>query len=286
MAANPNFGEIGERLRRSTVSISSQQRGQSGNGSGVIWEPEGLIVTNAHVVRGENLTAELWNGERLPAQLIAIDPRRDVATLRVEATGLPAVETAKAQTLRAGELVIAVGNPLGFAGALSTGVVHRVAPFQGMGAQTWVQADVRLAPGNSGGPLADAEGRVVGINTAIAAGLGLAVPTEAVQRFIRLGPESVSLGVSIHATRMRLDRRDAVGYVVLEVTPGSAADKASLLPGDVLIGTAERWFDRPQDLGNLLESGVPSIRLRFLRGEKTRWREVVVQLRQPQREAA
>ncbi len=286
MAANPNFGEIGERLRRSTVSISSQQRGQSGNGSGVIWEPEGLIVTNAHVVRGENLTAELWNGERLPAQLIAIDPRRDVATLRVEATGLPAVETAKAQTLRAGELVIAVGNPLGFAGALSTGVVHRVAPFAGMGTQTWVQADVRLAPGNSGGPLADAEGRVVGINTAIAAGLGLAVPTEAVRRFIRLGPESVSLGVSIHATRMRLDRRDAVGYVVLEVTPGSAADKASLLPGDVLIGTAERWFDRPQDLGNLLESGVPSIRLRFLRGEKTRWREVVVQLRQPQREAA
>ncbi len=286
MAANPNFGEIGERLRRSTVSISSQQRGQSGNGSGVIWEPEGLIVTNAHVVRGENLTAELWNGERLPAQLIAIDPRRDVATLRVEATGLPAVETANAQTLRAGELVIAVGNPLGFAGALSTGVVHRVAPFQGMGTQTWVQADVRLAPGNSGGPLADAEGRVVGINTAIAAGLGLAVPTEAVRRFIRVGPESVSLGVTIHATRMRLDRRDAVGYVVLEVTPGSAADKASLLPGDVLIGTAERWFDRPQDLGNLLESGVPTVKLRFLRGEKSRWREVMVQLRHPQREAA
>jgi len=284
--ANPSFGEVGERLRRSTVSISSQQRGQSGNGSGVIWSEDGLIVTNAHVVRGETLRVELWDGRRLPAELLKIDPRRDVATLRIEAQSLPAVETANSANLRAGELVIAVGNPLGFAGALSTGVVHRVAPFQGMGTQTWVQADVRLAPGNSGGPLADAEGRMVGINTAIASGLGLAVPTEAVRRFVKLGPESVSLGVTIHTTRMKLDGRAAVGYVVLEVTPASPADRASLMPGDVLIGTAERWFYQPQDLGILLDSGVASVRLRFLRGERSRWREVMVQLRTPRQEAA
>lgn len=286
MAANPNFGEIGERLRRSTVSIFSAQRGQAGSGSGVIWTGDGLIVTNAHVVRGEQLTVQLWDGRRLPAQLLKIDPKRDVATLRVESTNLPAVVTANAQDLRAGELVIAVGNPLGFHGALSTGVVHRVAPFRGMGQFSWVQADVRLAPGNSGGPLADAQGRVVGINTAIASGLGLAVPTEAVRRFIKMGPESVSLGVSIHATRMRIDGRAAMGYVVLEVTPGSAADQASLMPGDVLIGTAERWFAHAQDLGVLLESGVPSMVLRFLRGERSRWREVTIQLRQPRQEAA
>ncbi len=294
MAANPNFGQIGERLRRSTVSIFSAHRGQAGNGSGVIWTDDGLIVTNAHVVRGEQMTVQLWDGQRLPAQLLKIDPKRDVATLRVEATNLPAVATANAQDLRAGELVIAVGNPLGFHGALSTGVVHRVAPFPGMGSGmgqfSWVQADVRLAPGNSGGPLADAQGRVVGINTAIAAGLGLAVPTEAVRRFIKMGPESVSLGVTIHSTRMRIDGRAALGYVVLEVTPGSAADQASLMPGDVLIGTGvgtgESWFAQPHDLGALLESGVPSIVLRFLRGERSRWREVTVPLRQPRQEAA
>ena len=286
--AAPNFGEIGERLRRSTVSISSTPAGkQAGNGSGVIWTADGLIVTNAHVVRGEPLSVDLWDGTRLPAQLLNIDPKRDIATLRVEAVDLPAAFNTSAQALRPGELVIAVGNPLGFHGALSTGVVHRVGPFRGMGPIPWVQADVRLAPGNSGGPLADAQGRVVGINTAIAAGgLGLAVPTEAVRRFIRIGPESVSLGVSIHATRMRIDQRASVGYVVLEVTPGSAADRASLLPGDVLIGTPDRWFAHPQDLGTLLDSGLPAVKLRFLRGERSRWREVVVPLPQPQQEAA
>ena len=283
----PDFGQISEGLRRSTVSISSQHA-SGGNGSGVIWSDDGLIVTNAHVIRGTGLSVELWNSTRLPAQLVNIDPKRDLATLRVEAADLPAVRSTNAQDLRSGELVIAVGNPLGFHGALSTGVVHRVAPFRGMGQFSWVQADVRLAPGNSGGPLANASGQVVGINTAVAAGgLGLAVPTEAVRRFIKMGPESVSLGVSIHATRMRLDQSDAVGLVVLEVTPGSAADHASLMPGDVLIGTAERWFSTPDDLGTLLDSGVPSLALRFLRGERRRWREVVVQLRPiPQQVAA
>lgn len=293
MAANPNFGQIGETLRRSTVSIRatsrSAGRGATGSGSGVIWTDDGLIVTNAHVVRGEQLTVQLWDGQELPAQLLKTDPKRDVATLRVEAEGLPAAVTANAQELRAGELVIAVGNPLGFHGALSTGVVHRVAPFAGMGQLSWVQADVRLAPGNSGGPLADARGRVVAINTAIASGLGLAVPTEAVRRFLKMGPEGASLGVSVQATRMRIDGRAALGYVVREVTPGGAADRASLMPGDVLIGTGagtysgtgERWFTQPQDLGVLLDSGAPSIALRFLRGERSRWREVTVRLEQP-----
>ena len=275
--ASPAFGEIGERLRRSTVSITSQNQG--GSGSGVIWTPDGLIVTNAHGVRGEHLRVELWNGQKLPAQIVALDPRRDVATLRVLALDLPAVETAVAQELQPGELVIAVGNPLGFQGALSTGVVHRVGPFRGLGELAWVQANVRLAPGNSGGPLADAQGRVVGINTAVAAGgLGLAVPTEAVRRFIKVGPERASLGVTLHATRMRIDQRPSVGYVVLEVAPGSAAGRASLMPGDVLIGTAERWFTHSHDLGVLLDSGAPTLNLRFLRGERSRWREVTVQL--------
>ena len=166
----PDFGQISEGLRRSTVSIRSQQQGQDSHGSGVIWSDDGLIVTNAHVIRGAALTVDLWNSTRLPAQLVNIDPKRDLATLRVEAADLPAVSSANAQDLRSGELVIAVGNPLGFHGALSTGVVHRVAPFRGMGQFSWVQADVRLAPGNSGGPLANAYGQVVGINTAVAAG--------------------------------------------------------------------------------------------------------------------
>ena len=270
-----NPGEVAERLRRSTVRIHSQ-----GNGSGVIWSSDGTIVTNAHVVRGAGASVELWDGARHEARVVARHPRRDLAIIRSGASGLPAAAIGDANALRPGNLVLAVGNPLGFAGAVSTGTVHGLGPVRGLGNQIWLRANVRLAPGNSGGPLANASGQVVGINTAVAAGgIGLAVPTEAVRRFIKMGPESVSLGVSIHATPMRLDQRDAVGLVVLEVTPGSAADRASLMPGDVLIGTAERWFSTSDDLGVLLDSGMPSLRLRFLRGERRRWREVVVQLR-------
>src|SRR5258706_12605695 len=105
--------------------------------------------------------------------------RRDLASLKIGATGLPAATPGDSSALRVGELVIAVGNPMGFIGALTTGVVHAL-PNR----KRWVAADVRLAPGNSGGPLADAQGCVIGINTMIAGGLALAVPSNVVAEFL------------------------------------------------------------------------------------------------------
>jgi serine protease Do len=181
--ANRDFGEVAERLRRSTVQVSAGGRGA---GSGVIWAADGLIVTNAHVVRSDRPRVELWDGREFEAEVAASDTRRDLASIRIAAGGLPAATAGDSSALRPGELVLAVGNPFGFIGALTTGVVHALGPLRGLGRQTWVQAAVRLAPGNSGGPLADASGRVIGLNTMIAAGgLALAVPSNAVADFLR-----------------------------------------------------------------------------------------------------
>ncbi len=153
------FGEIAEQLRRATVLIHS---GGRGSGSGVIWTSEGMIVTNAHVVSGSNVRVQLWDGREFDAAVTARDPRHDLAALRISADSLPAACLGDSSQLRPGELAIAIGNPLGFVGALTTGVIHAIGPLRALAPQTWVQASVRLAPGNSGGPLADASGHVIG----------------------------------------------------------------------------------------------------------------------------
>lgn len=177
------WAEVAERLRRATVQVFSE--GHRGGGSGVLWGAGGLVVTNAHVARSREALVELWDGSQCRAPVVARDPKRDLAALRI--VGAPAVEVAAvgdSAALRPGELVIAIGSPMGFAGALAVGVVHSIGPVGGMGRQTWIRAALQLAPGNSGGPLANANGEVVGINTAIVNGLGLAVPSNAVRRFL------------------------------------------------------------------------------------------------------
>ena len=171
------FGEIAEQLRRSTVLVFA---GDRGNGSGVIWSADGSIVTNAHVARASQMRVQLWDGREFDAVLVSRDTRRDLAELRISAANLHAAAAADSSQVRPGELAIAIGNPLGFVGALTTGVIQAVGPLRRFGSEPWVQADVRLAPGNSGGPLADARGRVIGINTMVAGRLALAVPSNAV----------------------------------------------------------------------------------------------------------
>ena len=254
------FGEIAERLRRSTVQVFSQ--GQRGSGSGVVWTP-GVILTNSHVARTPELEVELWDGRRLPARVDGRDSRRDLALLRVAAQDLEPVVAGDSDAVRPGELVIAVGNPLGFAGALSTGVVHSTGALPGMGRQNWIRADVQLAPGNSGGPLANAQGQVIGLNTAIVNGLGVAVPSNAAAAFYRRPFRPVPRrGAAAHAVR---------GLQVLEVDPKGAAAAASIREGDLLLGS----FD---DLSDALDSGREVLRLQFLRGNPARVREAFVRI--------
>ncbi|PYT74744.1 MAG: peptidase S1 [Acidobacteria bacterium] len=279
--AIPGFGEIAEQLRRSTVLIHS---GGRGSGSGVIWSSNGLLVTNAHVVRSVRPKVQLWDGREFEAAVQSRDPFRDLAQLRIDARNLPAASAADSSQLRPGELAIAIGNPMGFVGALATGVIHGVGPLRGLGSHSWVQAEVRLAPGNSGGPLADARGRVVGINTMVAGRLALAIPSNAVRDFLSASPSNGRLGVTIHPVFLPrpASRSKSFGLVVLAVQPDSPAALASLLPGDILLGTEEKRFASLEDLARALQGSGPRVlRLEFLRGDYERIRRVTVQLGNP-----
>jgi len=262
------FGEVVERLRRSTVQIKAHR---NGSGSGVIWSRDGRIVTNAHVVEGAQssgaVEVELWDGRGLPGKIVKRNRRRDLAVLQVEASGLPASTPGDSNALRVGELVIAVGNPLGFIGAASTGVVHQVKN------RSWVVSQLRLAPGNSGGPLANARGEVVGINTMIAAGgLAFAIPSQVVNRFLSTPLEEHGvLGVVVRPVR--------VGLIILEVIPDSPADRASLLQGDILLGAGGRRFQAVQDLEIAIHASRGGIlELQFRRGASDNIRTVAAQL--------
>jgi serine protease Do len=175
------LGEIAERLGRATVQVRSGGRSA---GAGVVWLRSGLIITNAHVAAGPSAEVVLADGRAVSARVAARDPRRDLAALNVPHGDLDPALRADARGLRPGELVVALGHPLGVPYAAALGVVHR-APGGGRGPAAWLHADIRLAPGNSGGPLADSAGRVVGINAMIVGGLGIAVPTHVVERFVR-----------------------------------------------------------------------------------------------------
>jgi serine protease Do len=238
--------EIAERLRRVTAQIFA---GDRGCGSGVVWSEDGVVVTNAHVARTAAVTVELSDGRRLPGEVTVRDPRRDLAVLKIDAKGLAAALPGDSEAVRPGEVVLAAGSPLGVAGALSTGIVHSVGTLAGMGRQRWIRANVRLAPGNSGGPLADAAGRVVGINTAIVDRLGVAAPVAGVEALLRRR----SLGVTLQPV--------PAGLAVVEVARDGAAARSSLRPGDILLCSAD-------ELADALESAAAVVRLRFVRANR------------------
>ena len=170
--------------RRSLVEVSG---GTGGSGAGTIWHPDGLIVTNAHVVQNHPLTVTLADGVTLTAQLLAVDATLDLAALAVDSRGLRSIEVGNSRDLQPGQWVLALGHPWRVRGAVAAGVVI------GMGrdwhpapARELVAVNLPLRPGNSGGPLLDARGRLVGINTMITGPeVGLAVPVHVAKVFLR-----------------------------------------------------------------------------------------------------
>jgi serine protease Do len=170
---------VSDALLGSTVRV----RGPAGSsGSGVAWR-DGLVVTSAHVVRHPRLIVELRDGRTHRARLVALDDRRDVAVLEVPGLALPLLEAGDETSVRPGDVVLAVGYPFGHREAVTLGVVHSV-PAADDGGVRRVLADVRLHPGNSGGALADARGRVLGINAMIVGGLAVAVAGREVERVV------------------------------------------------------------------------------------------------------
>src|SRR5262245_9266290 len=234
---------IAEHLRHLTVQVLGRR---SGGGSGVIWRSTGTIITNAHVVRAPSATVTLADGRAFAALVTARDSQHDLAVLTLQASDLPAASIGDSSTLRVGELAFAVGNPLGIVGALTVGIIHALSPADGADGRGWIQADIHLAPGNSGGPLADARGRIIGINSMVAGGLAFAVPSNTVERFLNEDGNRPMLGVTLRSVSIPLAGKRVWGLLVLGVAAGGAAEAAGIALGDVMIGSSGQLFRSPQ----------------------------------------
>ncbi len=191
---NEDMAHVVEQARRALVQI---RNGRAGAGAGTIWHPDGLILTNAHVAGRRGLQVTLPDGRSLPARVLAYDAQRDIAALAVEANELPVIELGDSRRLRPGQWLLAVGHPWGMAGAATAGVLAgsgRHLPEMPLSGRDWIAVSLHLRPGHSGGPLVDARGCLVGINTMMAGpDLGLAVPVHEVKAFLKkaLGPRQV-----------------------------------------------------------------------------------------------
>jgi serine protease Do len=255
---------VAGRLRQSTATVrvaASRRTAPIGQGAAVVWSADGLLLTNAHVAHGADVLIDLPDERRLPARVVARDARHDLAALRVDPGAIPLVPALRADAteLRPGQLVLAFGHPLGVSNSLSMGVLHGIrSPYVRQPsvreAPPLLCADIRLAPGNSGGPMADAAGRVIGINTLIARGLGFAIPTDRASRFVDSLAPRPRLGLTVRSVsvRGRGDATAAPALLVLEVASGLPAEAAGFLPGDVLFAFDGHPLTAPSDLAAAL----------------------------------
>jgi serine protease Do len=271
---------LAERVQESVVLIRS---GRNGSGSGVIWRSDGLIVTNDHVAPFERAEVVLAGGTRLQGRVVARDRALDLAALQTGATGLPAATLGDSRRLRVGELVLAVGNPLGSRGAASLGIVSGTGPLLwgnrriGWEQREYIEADVELLPGNSGGALVDARGRVIGIPTMVTGmGLALAVPSHVVTRFLAgEGADRRPLGIETRWVELppvlaqQCPAGTRAGLLVVEVKPNSPAERAGLLTGDILVCGNRRALGCAEELQAILAAAPEGgVELLVLRGGK------------------
>lgn len=296
-----------------TVFVTQKQRvtdffGQdeqeipAGSGSGYVWDTQGHIVTNYHVVqggRGTTLTVTFYNQQELPAKVVGVEPRKDIAVIKVTAPAdiLKPVHIPQSVALEVGQKTVAIGNPFGLDHTLTTGVISALGrQVQGIGGVTirdMIQTDAAINPGNSGGPLLDSAGQLIGMNTQIFSksgashGIGFAVPVSTIARVVpqlisKGRAETVGLGIGIDPQR-RLERMNRLsGFIVLDVPAGSPAEKAGLKPvrrlptgglglGDVIVSIDGKKVDTWDDLYNQLDAHRPGdkVDVGIRRGEQT-----------------
>ena len=268
---------IAEKLSPSVANLRVSRRVRGGRraiggGSGVVITPDGFLLTSAHVVAGTDgkVEASFVDGREIMAELVGADPLSDLAVLRSDAADLTPAELGDAERLRVGQLVVAIGNPHGFAGSVTAGVVSalgRSLPVRSRTAgrivENVIQTDAALNPGNSGGALADGRGCVVGINTAVAGvGLGLAVPINEVTRKIigalmrdgRFTRAYIGIAGGSRPLPPRLARElaRAACVEVVEVVEGSPAAKAGLRPEDLIVAVGGMPVEGADDLQRLM----------------------------------
>ncbi|MGA0602316.1 S1C family serine protease [Caulobacter sp. KR2-114] len=265
-----------ETVGPAVVHISATQgNGRQGTGSGVIFAPDGYLLTNSHVVSGATrLSASLTDGRRFEARLIGDDPATDLAVLRLEATGLPHAAFGRSSGLKVGQLVVAIGNPLGFQATVTAGIVSALGRTlrspSGRLIESVIQTDAPLNPGNSGGALVDGLGRVVGVNTAMigqAQGLcfaiGIDTAVDVTARLMRDGKvRRARLGLGGQTTPLdarlarRLQREGETAVLVSEIAPGGPAERGGLKAGDVVLSFGEARVFTVDDLHRLLTAEI------------------------------
>jgi len=268
---------VAERLAPSVGNLRVSRRGRGGRlmdggGSAVVITPDGFMLTSAHVVEGSRgrTRALFTDGRELAVEVVGADPLSDLAVLRAEDAGLTPAGLGDAERLRVGQLVVAIGNPYGFAGSVTAGVVSalgRSLPTRAGSAtrivENVIQTDAALNPGNSGGALADGLGRVVGVNTAVAGvGLGLAVPINAATRTIiaalmtegrfRRAYLGVALGSRPLPPRLTRELGRSAGLEIVEVASSGPAERAGLLPEDLVVSVDGKPIEKLDDLQRLM----------------------------------
>jgi S1-C subfamily serine protease len=267
---------VAERLipRVASLRVTRRVRGgmrAEGAGSAVVITPDGFLLTSAHVVQGSSGgSASFVDGRELDWEAVGTDPLSDLAVVRVNASDLTPAELGDADRLRVGQLVVAVGNPMGFTGTVTAGVISavgRALPTRAGSAtrivENVIQTDAALNPGNSGGALAEGTGRVVGVNTAVAGiGLGLAVPVNATTRGIvaalmsegrfRRAYLGIAGGPRPLPPRVARETGREAGVEVVEVVAGSPADRAGLRPEDLILDVDGSPVDGARDLQRLM----------------------------------
>ncbi len=295
-AFSDELAAVVAQVARSVVRVEARQRIA---GTGVVWSSAGAIVTADHVVEREENIRVVLDGVTYPAELAGRDPTTDLAVLKIQADNLQPAQIAARDSLKQGNLVFAVGRPWGSEAIVSGGIVSALGKFgmgSGWGAQFrdgLVHSDVTLYPGFSGGPLADASGRVVGINSSVLGrDLALAIPSETVARiaeqlltdgrirrgYLGVGVQKIPLQPSL---AQKLGLAQATGLMLLQVEPDTNADKAGLLPGDILVALDNTAIARVRELNRWLanESGGRTVNAQVIRGGELKTLAVTIGMR-------
>jgi serine protease Do len=270
-AASSASAQMIGRAYESVVQVRSWGRGA---GAGVAWDRDGLVLTNHHVVAGRRVQIVLHDGRTFDAGVVKRGRDLDLALLRIkDAPGdLRAAPVGDSGALRVGELIYAIGHPWGRLGAVTAGIVSGLGVVRGPGGRArYVQSDVALAPGNSGGPLLNALGEVVGINAMIFGRLALSIPSNAASAWL-VGARRPRMGVRILPVELLPSLRRAnpetpeAGLMIAAVEGGSPAERAGLLIGDVLLGVGDGALKDPETLLDAIAGD--AVRLRVMRGGK------------------